>query len=945
MSKAGDQTQTEIVLGVPEGEPGTTEANIALTTLADRYERRRVIGRGGIGVVYEAYDRKDRTLVALKTIERVSAESLYRFKLEFRALADVQHRNLVRLGELSCEGAEWFFTMELVPGPDVVEHVRGTDREGAPPVEGHVARLRAVLSQLVAAIATVHEAGRVHRDIKPSNVLVTDAGRVVVLDFGLVASRAGLARADEGIVGTPAFMAPEQVTGSAVGPESDWYALGAVLYAALTGHPPFEGPWQQILEAKLDRAPPHPRDVDPAVPADLDELCMELLAREPTGRPRLVSIAARVGLAPGEVDALAFASTDDATLPFVGRAAELAALREAFEQVVGGQGRVVVVAGEPGIGKSALLRSFLTEVGSSALVLSGRCYEQETVPFKGVDAIIDALAENLLARGEVEVAGILGTTGARYLAAIFPTLNRVPLVAADSAVARPLVAAAALREQAFVELERLLGAIAAAQPLVLHLEDLQWADKDSFALLARALEGATGASCLFVGTLRGDAPLPPEAASLLARAERIALHALSDEESRELLATLRWSRQGDEEDPEPLVREGRGHPLFLAELARARRSGPAVPGGHGTLEEVLWRRVQDRDEVDRRFLEMTAIAGAPTPYAVIARAAGTDVGEAQTRLGSLRAAQLIRVSRRGGERYVEPYHERIRESVLERVRRRDEPGGIARRRLELGRALLAATSPEALRERVLSIVQNMNAAIDLITDRGERRRLAELELVAAREALRATAFEQARGYAKVGLELAGDSGWDDEYALTRDLYGVRMAAEAFGGDAAASRASFEEARAHAATTVDRTATVVDWMELQTSQGALLEAVRTGREELAALGVKLPQRATRRMVLAFLLQVRVLRGKRSIEELLYLPKLEGDPVHEGAMRVLVALAPAAYMLDANLRSLIHLLNVKLTLLYGASDVSAYGFSGYGSILSAVFGKVVQGESLG
>src|SRR5262249_10863101 len=186
-------------------------------------------GEGGMGVVYEAFDDEREGVVALKTLRVIDAEARLRFKTEFRALQDIQHPNLVQLGELIEVEGKLFFTMELVQGVDFLSYVRkdaGPQSASdwptatvdqpfpavAPPPRKpgfDEPRLRAALSQLARGLAALHAAGKVHRDIKPSNILVTDAGRVVLLDFGLVEDVAGQKRTSP-LAGTAAFMAPEQ---------------------------------------------------------------------------------------------------------------------------------------------------------------------------------------------------------------------------------------------------------------------------------------------------------------------------------------------------------------------------------------------------------------------------------------------------------------------------------------------------------------------------------------------------------------------------------------------------------------------------------------------------------------------------------------------------------------------------------------------------------------
>jgi serine/threonine protein kinase len=219
----------------------------------ERFELIRRLGQGGFGIVYEAFDRRRSMLVALKLLREAEGSTLYRFKREFRALTDISHPNLVALDELLTDGTHWFFTMELVRGVRFVEYVRpgGVARPDSdsstrrPCGRLDEARLRDVLPQLADALHTIHNAGIVHCDLKPSNVLVTAEGRVVVLDFGLVSERSLVPASEEAsvewsgddlvVLGTPAYMAPEQTTPQHVTAAADWYSLGVMLYEALIG--------------------------------------------------------------------------------------------------------------------------------------------------------------------------------------------------------------------------------------------------------------------------------------------------------------------------------------------------------------------------------------------------------------------------------------------------------------------------------------------------------------------------------------------------------------------------------------------------------------------------------------------------------------------------------------------------------------------------------------
>jgi len=371
---------------------------------SERYRLDRRIGAGGMGVVYEAYDRERDMRVALKTLRSVGGAEIYRLKREFRALADLRHPNLVALYELHADGDLVYFTMEHIDGEDFCSYARGhpslafDDTVDTPSVvdgmvtERHLQggafslpRFRAAARQLAEGVQALHEAGLIHRDIKPSNVLVTPTGRVVILDFGLVSelTRQGEPRDNE-VVGTPAYMAPEQALPGRHGDACDWYSVGCMMYEALVGRLPFTGKALAVLAAKKAASPLPPSTFDDAVPADLDKLIVGLLDPAPDRRPGPRDILRRLG---SSWDSHSWSRVVEHSL--VGRDAELRALRDAFDRSLD-QGVAVFVHGASGMGKTALVRSFLEEVEDAgrAWVLAGRCFEQDSVPYKAFDSLV-----------------------------------------------------------------------------------------------------------------------------------------------------------------------------------------------------------------------------------------------------------------------------------------------------------------------------------------------------------------------------------------------------------------------------------------------------------------------------------------------------------------------------------------------------------------------------
>ncbi len=246
------------------------------------YELLEELGRGGMGIVFKARQRGLNRLVAIKQLAAgAGAEARERFTVEAEAVAHLQHPNIVHIYEIGESAGVPFFSMEYVEGTNLAARMGGTPLE---PEEA--ARLVEVLAR---AVHYAHERGIIHRDLKPSNVLLDKNGMPKVCDFGLakrVDDESGRTQAGQ-IFGTPSYMAPEQADGrrEEVGPRSDIYALGALLYETLTGRPPFKGVnVLDTLEQVCTREPVPPRDLQPRVPHDLETICLKCLDKDPAQR-------------------------------------------------------------------------------------------------------------------------------------------------------------------------------------------------------------------------------------------------------------------------------------------------------------------------------------------------------------------------------------------------------------------------------------------------------------------------------------------------------------------------------------------------------------------------------------------------------------------------------------------------------------------------------------
>lgn len=679
--------------------------------LSDRFELRDALGEGGMGVVHRAWDHTLDKEVAIKRVRDLVPREVQRLKSEFRARRALQHRNLVQLYELVTEGEDSFFTMELVEGSDLSTWVRYG--EGAAPPSGPrstsespreentattvdgrakhrgearaarvkmrtkeaapkqpldvagLVRLRAALTELCLGLAVLHDAGIVHRDVKPANIRVTSDGRVVLLDFGLAASPEP--KGPMTVEGTPRYMAPEQVRAEATTPATDLYAVGVILYELLAGHSPFGGSVlsQQLQKAGDDRAPPIP----PGGPDDrLAELAMLLLDPDPSKRPPARAV----------LDALA----GDRRMPsipptfglpvtggFFGRLAEIDALSVALARTAEtGAPTAVLVEGVSGIGKTTLVRWFVADQrrrDPKLVVLASRCHPQETIPFKALDAAMDELSD---VAAPLDDLGTFDPRLARAAIRLFPVLKRIGALSSDetkSDAPGDGVDGSELRAQGVEALREIFARLARRGPIILWIDDVQWDDADSAALVEALFRSRGAPPMLLILGKRVDGPPSAivqrltESRALLAL-DRVRLGPLGDGDIARLAGTFLGSNDARVAG---VVQQSEGNAFLASELARYLASSKTARSVSRDLDvhTLVAARLSGLTMPERKVLEVAALALRPLPVAWVLEAAGLDAASRTVVLG-LRDGFLLRQGA-AAEDDVAPYHDKIAEAT------------------------------------------------------------------------------------------------------------------------------------------------------------------------------------------------------------------------------------------------------------------------------------------
>ncbi|MFO0724900.1 MAG: protein kinase [Myxococcota bacterium] len=549
-----------------------------------RYRLLRRIGAGGMGVVYEAEDDRDNKKVALKVLLPHAAEEndgISRFKREFRALARLRHPNIVRVFDAGIEDDTPYIAMEYLSGKDVRTYLRGFP-EG-PLRDREIVR---ILRQLFGALAHIHARRIVHRDLKPENILVTADGRVKLMDFG-VARLLRMETTSSGLLGTFAYMSPEQVTTGESDGRSDLYAVGVLLFELLTGRYPFPiEPPAAALHHHVNTPPDLVRHINPKADPMLAALTKKLLEKDPMDRPQSAEEA--ISLLSGGGDLLVDRPADGSRellgnlfVPrFVARAQDLDTLDGVASDAAAGKGRIALIEGPSGVGKSRLIDELKIRLRRRAHVLSGQCAPEGMQAYGAFQGILDGIAAALHRAPTDVVARVVGRDVA-LVASVSPRLAGFGGPA--STVHLDPTERKIRLHKAMVGV---IGRLALTKPVVLILEDLHWADTPTLELVwdtARTLlaprpdgvDGETVCPAALVITRRigGEGPDPSDALirrlDPRSRVSRIVLEPLRPEDVSEMLRTMTGVARPMPSVVEALMEESQGLPLMVQDVIQS----------------------------------------------------------------------------------------------------------------------------------------------------------------------------------------------------------------------------------------------------------------------------------------------------------------------------------------------------------------------------------------
>ncbi|HEY0737821.1 MAG TPA: AAA family ATPase, partial [Herpetosiphonaceae bacterium] len=872
--------------------------------------------------------------------------------------------------------------------------------------------------QLADILGAVHQKGIIHKDIKPQNIIYNPkTSQVKLTDFAistLLSQESQQPTNTRNLEGSLPYMSPEQTgrMNRAVDYRSDCYSLGVTFYELLTGDLPFQASDPiELVHAHIARMPVPPHEVKPAIPRAISDIVMKLLAKTAEDRYQN-AYGLKTDLqhcldqwsTTGRIDPFPLGVHDTSGLFHIpqklyGRETEIQTLLSAFEMVSTGVTEIVLVAGQSGTGKSVLVHEIQKPVAQQrGYFLTGKFDQHKrNVPYSGFIQAFQELIRHILSESaerindwNTQLIAALGNNG-QVIVDVIPDVELI--IGPQPPV--PQLGLTEAENRFNLVMQHFIGVFANDEhPLVLFLDDLQWADLASLKLLQMLVADAQTQNLLIVGSYRDNEinPSHPLVVALddlhksPAAVKSIRLQALQRDDVHALVSETLHS---EPEQTEPLADlvfdKTAGNAFFVNQFLRSLHDdGLIVFDGAASqwtwdLDQINERsmtdnvltfmaeKIQKYEPATQRILIQAACIGHQFEMELLSIVSGEPPSTVAAQLWpALREGLIIPIeieytaaqtdeidpttsthSTTSTNSYINVayrfLHDRVWQAAYSLMNEEEKK----HTHVTVGRLLLENTPLDRQEERVFDIVNHLNVGIEFITEEPERIKLAEMNLLAGRKAKASTAYPAAREYLNIGKQCLPENAWEQHYELALDFYKQASECEYLTGNFETAEQYFAIILDRARSSLEKVDVYITNMLLYINLGNFAQAVALGRDGLQMLfGLDIPEDETvlQEAVSKAMAELQEQIGGRAIEALIDLPPLtKAERLAE--MKYLSTLVPAAYNTSPSLMALLVLRMMMISVTEGAAPESSFAFSSYGILCALVFQQYQAAYSYG
>ena len=859
--------------------------------------------------------------------------------------------------------------------------------------------------KITRALGQIHQHNIIHKDINPSNIIINSTtGLVQIIDFGIstVLSRENPTLKNPNVLeGTLRYISPEQTgrMNRAIDYRTDFYSLGVTFYELLTGQVPWDyDDAMELVHCHIAKqaVPPHEINPEIKIPKTVSDIVMKLL--EKTAEKRYQSAWGIIAdleecleqlEAKGTIADFAIGQkdiTDKFQIPqkLYGREREIETLLAAFGRVSNGTTEIMLVSGYSGIGKSALVQEVYKPITkASGYFIAGKFDQfQRNVPYAAVVKAFGSLVKQLLTESETQ----LGAWKEKLLAAfgdngqiIIDVIPDVELIVGKQPPVQELGATEAQNRFNLVFQKFIRVFCSVEHPLVIFLDDLQWADSATLKLLQVMMADKETKYLFLMGAYRDNEvsqthPLIMTLEGLQnqgATINHITLTPLDIEHITNLIAdTVRRDRGSVILLAELVVGKTQGNPFFVNQFLRTlyeenllifnseqrnwdwNISQIEAVGITDNVVELMVGKLRKMPDSTQQVLRLAACVGNSFDLNTLSIVNEKSTAETFTELlPAIQDGLILATSELGtteeeillSHLIITTYkflHDRVQQAAYALI----DESSKKLVHLQIGRLLWQNTSPEKRGEEIFAIVDHLNLGIELVSDRSERTEIAELNLTAGQKAKAATAYAAATEYLQMSLGLLAEDSWIHQYELTLILHTEAAEAAFLSGDFDRMQKLAEVVQNSAKTLLDKIKVYEVQIQAYVSQNKLLEAVNIALEILKLLGVEFPSQPNPSDIGQAFTETSAILNGMGIEELIDLPQMN-DPNKLAAMRLMSSIFAPVYIAAPALLPLTICKQVHLSVEYGNASVSPFAYANYGFLLCGIVGDIDSGYQLG